>query len=58
MGKIKAFLWFVVIMFLLFTFVTWFIDNPDNAGRAASGAGGFLSDMKHSLEIFWSTLFR
>lgn len=58
MGKLKALFWLVVIGLLVYSFVMWFIENPANAGDAASGLGDVLSDMKDSLGIFWSHLFK
>lgn len=58
MGKLKALFWFLVIAFVLYSFGAWFLDNPANAGEAASGIGKTLSDMKDALGIFWSTLFK
>lgn len=58
MGKLRAVFWSLLIIFLLYSFGAWFLDNPDNAGHAMANLGETLSSAKEALGIFWSALFK
>lgn len=58
MGKMKALAWLALIGFVIYAFIMWFIENPENAGATAAGLASAINSAKEALGIFFSELFK